>query len=84
MVDVAEAEITIRVSYHEARALRSAADREKTRTANYAAKRPFTPEPGRVNLSESKVATLTAAIAKVDTALTAGIEAHKEAANGQG
>ena len=84
MVDVAEAEITIRVSYHEARALRSAAAFKVKRTTKRKGKGDFVPEPGHLDLNDALIATLTAAIAKVDAGITAGIEAHKEAANGQG
>lgn len=81
IIDVATAQITITVSYHEARALRSAAlaeARKKTRAAT----KGFIPERGRIDQNIERARTLEAAAAKVDAALTAGIAANKEAAHG--
>lgn len=83
MVEVAGAEITVTTDYHKARAMRSCMTRELARVER-AARKPFTPAEGKIDANAARIATINAAIADIDRALTAGIAEHKEAANGQG
>lgn len=77
MSDAAQAMITIRVPYHQARALRSAALAQAKRMTGNMRRKNFIPEPGRINRDQAAIATLTAAAIAVDGALTQGIASAK-------
>jgi hypothetical protein len=83
-VDITAAPIPVVLTYHEARAVRSVASYHAKRLRQRDAKAPFTPSPGKLNGNLERAATLEAVAAKIDAALDIGIDAHKEAANGQG
>lgn len=81
--DLADAQITIKVGYYEARALLSAARQELRVVRKKAERSEFQPAPGHQDINAARIRTLVAVVEKVDTALSDGIAAHKEASYAQ-
>lgn len=75
--DLSQCTVTITVTYHEARALRTAAQgRAKMREKQHQ-RSDFKPEPGKLSLNMEDAKLLRSAANKVDSAITKGIEAFK-------
>jgi hypothetical protein len=78
MSDIANVEVPVTLSYYEIRAVRAAAIRAAKRAKAEDEKKPFTPEPGKINTNQEKAKTLYSAADKLNNALTKALTESKK------
>lgn len=67
--ELADIKVPVTLNYHQARAARSALNALIKKRLREMEKKPFTPEPGHINLTEAKIATAQEAHDALDAAL---------------
>lgn len=77
MTDITAATITITLTYHEARAVRTALRNKAKKFERAAAKGDFAPADGKMNRNTAGADMNTRIADRIDEALTAAIEEEK-------